>query len=72
MIGIDSSLSDNFGRSLMYALSALTTLVTVSVIGGPLFILALALLGVVYYNGEFFFPVMMGYLLMWLPSCQGI
>ena len=59
MIGIDSSLSDNFGRSLMYALSALTTLVTISVVGGPLFILALFMLGVVYFNGEFFFLVAM-------------
>ena len=57
MIGIDSTLSDNFGRSLMYALSALTTLVTVSVVGGPLFIFALSLLGMVYYNGKIFFPV---------------
>jgi len=61
VIGIDSSLADNFGRSLIYALSAVTTLVTVSVVGGPLFILALSILGVVYYNGGFFFPVMVGY-----------
>ncbi|KAF8069172.1 multidrug resistance-associated ABC transporter [Lyophyllum atratum] len=48
--GIDSSLSDNFGRSVIYGLSALTTIVTVSVVGGPLFILAVIVLGVIYYN----------------------
>jgi hypothetical protein len=50
--GIDSSLSDNFGRSIMYGLSALTTVVTVSVVGGLPFIVAMCLLGVVYYNGK--------------------
>ncbi|KAF8955330.1 multidrug resistance-associated ABC transporter [Flammula alnicola] len=44
--GIDSSLSDNFGRSIIYGLSATTTLVTVSVVGGPLFIFAALLLGI--------------------------
>ncbi|KAF8627345.1 hypothetical protein AX15_004416 [Amanita polypyramis BW_CC] len=48
--GIDSTLSDNFGRSIMYFLSAMTTVVTVSVIGGPLFILAAIILGFLYYN----------------------
>jgi ABC-type multidrug transport system fused ATPase/permease subunit len=32
--GIDSSLSDNFGRSVMNGLSAATTIITVSVVGG--------------------------------------
>ena len=50
--GIDSTLSDNFGRSIIYALSALTTLVTVSFVGGLPFILAVAVLGVIYYNGK--------------------
>lgn len=50
--GIDSSLSDNFGRSIIYALSATTTIVTVSVVGGPVFIVAALLLGGVYWNGE--------------------
>ncbi|KJA25547.1 hypothetical protein HYPSUDRAFT_37542 [Hypholoma sublateritium FD-334 SS-4] len=48
--GIDSSLSDNFGRSIIYALSATTTIVTVSVVGGPVFIVAALLLGGVYWN----------------------
>ncbi|GLB42389.1 putative atp-binding cassette transporter [Lyophyllum shimeji] len=48
--GIDSSLSDNFGRSIIYALSALTTIVTVSVVGGPLFIFAACILGIIYWN----------------------
>ena len=50
--GIDSSLSDNFGRSIIYGLSATTTLVTVSYVGGVPFILAAIVLGVVYWNGE--------------------
>ena len=37
----------------MFFLSALTAVITVSVAGGPLFILAAAILGVMYYNGEF-------------------
>ncbi|KAF5378754.1 hypothetical protein D9615_006977 [Tricholomella constricta] len=48
--GIDSSLSDNFGRSIMYGLSALTTVVTVSAVGGPPFIFAMFILGIIYYN----------------------
>ncbi|PPQ81930.1 hypothetical protein CVT25_013778 [Psilocybe cyanescens] len=50
--GIDSSLSDNFGRSVMYGLSAATTLVTVSVVGGIPFIIAALLIGVIYWNGS--------------------
>ncbi|KAG6899520.1 hypothetical protein C0995_005779, partial [Termitomyces sp. Mi166 len=48
--GIDSSLSDNFGRSVMYGLSAATTVITVSVVGGLPFIIAMCLLGIIYYN----------------------
>lgn len=48
--GIDSSLSDNFGRSIIYGLSATTTLVTVSVIGGPPFVVAAVILGLIYWN----------------------
>jgi len=50
-IGIVSSLSDNFGRSIIYGLSAVTTLVTVSAVGGPPFILAAVILGLIYWNG---------------------
>ncbi|KAJ4488652.1 multidrug resistance-associated ABC transporter [Lentinula lateritia] len=48
--GIDSSLSDNFGRSIQYALSAVATLISVSVVGGPPFVFAALILGVVYWN----------------------
>ncbi|KAG6885741.1 hypothetical protein C0993_010568 [Termitomyces sp. T159_Od127] len=50
--GIDSSLSDNFGRSVIYGLSALTTVVTVSVVGGLPFMFAMCILGFIYYNGN--------------------
>ncbi|KAL0069231.1 hypothetical protein AAF712_003594 [Marasmius tenuissimus] len=48
--GIDSSLSDNFGRTVMYGLSSITTLITVATVGGLPFIAAAALIGLVYYN----------------------
>ncbi|KAL1948837.1 hypothetical protein VTO73DRAFT_10643 [Trametes versicolor] len=48
--GIDSSLPDNFGRSVFYAASVLTTFVTVSVVGGPLFILAAVIFAFLYYS----------------------
>jgi hypothetical protein len=50
-IGVDSTLPDNFGRSVMYAISAFTTIVTISIVGGLPFVVVTALLGVVYYNG---------------------
>lgn len=34
----------------MYGLSALTTFITVSVVGGPLFLVAAVILGALYYN----------------------
>ena len=52
ILGIDSSLADNFGRSVMYALSGLTTIVTVSYVGGLPFIFATIVLGIVYWNGK--------------------
>ncbi|KAI0792249.1 multidrug resistance-associated ABC transporter [Abortiporus biennis] len=48
--GIDSSLPDNFGRSLFWGLSAATTFITVSVIGGLPFILAIIIIGTLYFN----------------------
>jgi len=50
--GIDSSLSDNFGRSIIYGLSAFTTLVTISVIGGLPFLFCTIVIGSLYYNGK--------------------
>lgn len=50
--GIDSSLSDNFGRSIMYGLSAVTTILTVSFVGGLPFIFAAVVLGALYWNGK--------------------
>ena len=50
-LGIDSTMPNNFGKSIAFGLSAITSLVTVSVVGGLPFILAMAVLGVVYYNG---------------------
>ncbi|KAG9313459.1 hypothetical protein JVU11DRAFT_5783 [Chiua virens] len=48
--GIDSSMSDHFGRSIVYGLAALTIIITISVIGGLPFILAALVLSYVYYN----------------------
>ncbi|KAL1665993.1 P-loop containing nucleoside triphosphate hydrolase protein [Schizophyllum commune] len=48
--GIDSSLSDNFGRTAMYSLSTATTIITVSVVGGPPFVAAALVIGFFYYQ----------------------
>ncbi|EDR07940.1 multidrug resistance-associated ABC transporter [Laccaria bicolor S238N-H82] len=48
--GIDSNLSDNFGRTGMYGLSAITTLITVSVVGGLPFVAATLCFGLLYYS----------------------
>lgn len=55
--GIDSSLANNFGRSLINMLSVTTTLITISVIGGVPFILAMICLGFVYYHCEILLSV---------------
>ncbi|GAA5837403.1 hypothetical protein JCM5353_002686 [Sporobolomyces roseus] len=47
--GIDSGLPDNFGRSLMYGLGVLTTLVVVSS-AAPAFLVGFALLSLAYYR----------------------
>ncbi len=52
--GIDGSLSDNFGRSIMYGLAAATTTITLCVVGGLPFIIVAAILGVVYWNGKLY------------------
>ncbi|KAH6911448.1 ATP-binding cassette transporter [Coprinopsis sp. MPI-PUGE-AT-0042] len=48
--GIDSSLADDFGKTIVHALSVATTIVTVSVVGGLPFLLMVGILGIVYYN----------------------
>ncbi|KAJ7064951.1 multidrug resistance-associated ABC transporter [Mycena amicta] len=48
--GIDSSLSDNFGRSAAYFVSSITTIITISFVGGIPFMIASILTGIFYYN----------------------
>ncbi|KAI0066796.1 multidrug resistance-associated ABC transporter [Artomyces pyxidatus] len=48
--GIDSSLSDNFGRSIINGLSVVTTLITITYVGGPPFFLCAVLIGTLYFN----------------------
>ncbi|KAF8205439.1 multidrug resistance-associated ABC transporter [Mycena galopus ATCC 62051] len=48
--GIDSSLSDNFGRSTVYFISSITTIFAISFVGGVPFIIASLVTGFFYYN----------------------
>ncbi|KAF9788298.1 multidrug resistance-associated ABC transporter [Thelephora terrestris] len=48
--GIDSSLSDNLGRSIINGLSVLTTFITISVVGGWPFVAVTLLVGVFYFE----------------------
>ncbi|KAI0806225.1 multidrug resistance-associated ABC transporter [Irpex lacteus] len=48
--GVDSSLPDNFGRSVMYGLSAATTMISITYVGGFPFLLALIIIGSLYYS----------------------
>ena len=48
--GIDSNLSDNFGRSVMYFISVITTIVSITYVGGIGFFVGILVLGVIYYN----------------------
>lgn len=48
--GIDSSLSDHFGRSIAYAMSALATFATISIVGGWPFLAVTLLVGVFYFQ----------------------
>ena len=50
--GIDSNMSDNFGRSIMYGLSALTTIVTITVVGGLPFLCVAVVLAYFYFDGK--------------------
>ncbi|KAI9510285.1 ATP-binding cassette transporter [Russula earlei] len=51
-VGIDSNLSDNFGRTIVGALSVITTFLSISVVGGPQFLLFIVIIGSLYWNGE--------------------
>ena len=62
--GIDSNLSDNFGRSAMYGLSALTTLATITFVGGAPFLAATLVLGVLYFNCKFIPSLSINYLIL--------
>ncbi|EJU00344.1 multidrug resistance-associated ABC transporter [Dacryopinax primogenitus] len=48
--GLDSSLADNFGRTLFYGLNVVTTFITVSYVGGVGFMVAACFLGFLYYQ----------------------
>ena len=48
--GIDSNLSDSFGRSLVNGLSAVATFITISIVGGWPFVAVTLLVGVFYYQ----------------------
>ncbi|KAG8716045.1 hypothetical protein FRC11_010771 [Ceratobasidium sp. 423] len=48
--GVDSSVADNLGRTIMYALSVLVTFATVTYVGGIRFFVLACIVGVLYYN----------------------
>ncbi|KAH7344787.1 multidrug resistance-associated ABC transporter [Rhizoctonia solani] len=48
--GIDSSVSDNLGRTTMYALSVFVTFATVTYVGGIRFFVLACITGMLYYN----------------------
>ena len=71
--GIDSNLSDNFGRTIICALSALTTIVTVSFVGGWPFLVIIVVLAWMYYNGEsHFYHIHPGVKPLCICSCKGL
>jgi hypothetical protein len=53
-VGIDSSLSDNFGRSIIFSMSAFSTFITLSIVGGLPFVMAAAVIGMLYFQGPCF------------------
>ncbi|OAX34300.1 multidrug resistance-associated ABC transporter [Rhizopogon vinicolor AM-OR11-026] len=48
--GIDSRLSDQFGRCMMWALSVVVTVVSVALAGGFPFLIAIIVLGLMYFD----------------------
>ncbi|KAJ7025509.1 multidrug resistance-associated ABC transporter [Mycena alexandri] len=47
---IDSSLPGNFGRSVVYLIATITTVVTISFVGGPPFVFIAFLISMAYYQ----------------------
>jgi hypothetical protein len=52
ILGIDSNLSDDFGRTIAFGISAVTTITTIGYLGGLPSFLAMFVLGIVYWNGR--------------------
>jgi hypothetical protein len=50
LLGIDSSLADNLGRTFSYLLNVITVFTTITYIGGWQFLVAAAIIGSLYYN----------------------
>ena len=50
--GVDSNLPDNFGRSVMYGLSALTTFISITFVGGLPFFAAVIVICAMYWSGR--------------------
>jgi hypothetical protein len=50
--GVDSSLSDNFGRTIVGGLSVITTFLSIGIAGGPRFFLFIILIASPYWNSE--------------------
>ncbi|KAJ7108814.1 multidrug resistance-associated ABC transporter [Mycena epipterygia] len=48
--GLDSNLSDNFGRSTIHVMSVITTVFAITFVGGPPFIVAAFFIGIIYYQ----------------------
>lgn len=49
---MDSNLPDNFGRSVMYGLSATTTFISITIVGGFPFLFSIIIIGFLYFSGE--------------------
>ncbi|KAG8693030.1 hypothetical protein FRC09_010790, partial [Ceratobasidium sp. 395] len=48
--GVDSSVADNLGRTIMYGLSVAVTFITVTYVGGLRFFVLASIMAVLYYN----------------------
>lgn len=47
---IDSNQADHFGKTVIYALNTTVTVFTVTIVGGPYFLIAIFTLGALYYR----------------------